>query len=500
MPTPRIAIAGFQHETNTFSPLRATYDDFVKPDSWPGLTTGADLIDVFTALNIPIGGFITQARNKVDLIPILWAQAEPSAHVNDEAFNRITEMICEGISAAGKIDAVYLDLHGAMVTDSHLDGEGEVLRRVRSIIGRSVPLVISLDLHANITKDMTGLCDAMTIFRTYPHIDMAETGARAFLLLEELLEAPLQNRIPQKRQLHKAFHQLPFLLPLSAQSTDYEPCKSLYDLLPAASNAPGLVSADIATGFPPADMGAPVPAIVTYGRDPQATEQQAKKLLDAFLAARDQFDTTLTPASKAVARAIAAPRHPVILVDTQDNPGAGATSDTTGLLQELITQKADAVLAILWDPEAAAAAQRAGKGSEILIGLGGRHGPKGVAPYEALFHIEKITNGRFTCTGPMYGGSHADLGKMVLFRVVNTDVRVIVASERFQCADQAIFRHMGIDPGRQKILAIKSTVHFRNDFADLAAEIILTDSPGTNPCHLEELDYQHLQAGIDRAP
>ncbi|HEX6093432.1 MAG TPA: M81 family metallopeptidase, partial [Dongiaceae bacterium] len=169
---PRIAIAGLQHETNTFAPFGATFHDFEIADGWPELTRGADVLKVFPALNIPIGGFIS-AADGADLVPIAWAAAEPCAHVSDDAFDRLSEIVCGGIAAAGAIDGIYLDLHGAMVTDSHQDGEGELLRRLRARIGADLPIVISLDMHANVTKAMSELCDGMTIYRTYPHIDMA---------------------------------------------------------------------------------------------------------------------------------------------------------------------------------------------------------------------------------------------------------------------------------------------------------------------------------------
>src|SRR6185295_5949075 len=216
---PRIAIAGFQHETNTFAPFGATYEDFAQADGWPALTTGEAILPLFRPVNIPIGGFIVAAGD-FDLVPIVWASAEPCSYVSDDAFDRIAGMICEGVAGAGRLDGIYLDLHGAMVTVSHEDGEGELLSRLRRLVGADLPIVASLDMHANVTRAMVELSDALAIYRTYPHVDMIETGGRACRLL--------RHRLARGRPLHKALRKLPFLIPLSAQCTSVEPSRGLY--------------------------------------------------------------------------------------------------------------------------------------------------------------------------------------------------------------------------------------------------------------------------------
>ena len=173
---PKFAVAGFQHETNTFSPIFAGLSDFMRVDGWPGLTEGPDVPSVFRPMNIPIGGFIAAAEGEAKLVPILWASAEPSNLVSEEAFETIAAKILAGISDAMPVDGVYLDLHGAMVTEQFEDGEGELLRRVRDLAGESMPIAISLDLHANVTEEMVNTANIVTIFRTYPHLDMAETA------------------------------------------------------------------------------------------------------------------------------------------------------------------------------------------------------------------------------------------------------------------------------------------------------------------------------------
>jgi microcystin degradation protein MlrC len=253
----RVAIAGFQHETNTFAPARASFADFERADAWPGLTRGEALVRDFAAMNLPVTGFAKAARAAgAAVVPILWCSAEPSAHVTADAFERVCAMICDGLAAARGLDGVYLDLHGAMVSEHLDDGQGEILRRVRAAIGRSTPLVASLDLHANVTPAMVEHADALTVFRTYPHLDMAETGARAFPLLCRVLDGRLAG---------KAFRQSPFLVPLCDQYTRAEPCRSLYAMLPALEGG-AVASVDLAMGFPPADIADAGPAVVGGAR------------------------------------------------------------------------------------------------------------------------------------------------------------------------------------------------------------------------------------------
>src|SRR6202040_4168386 len=173
----RIAVGGFLHETNTFAPTRAVYADFVHGGGWPSMTQGADVLKTMRHINVGLAGFVEQAETQGwELVPTIFAAASPSAHVTEDAYERIARVIVDGIKNAGRLDAVYLDLHGAMVTEHLDDGEGEILARVREVIGKDVPLVTSLDLHANVTPEMMEHADALIAYRTYPHVDMAETG------------------------------------------------------------------------------------------------------------------------------------------------------------------------------------------------------------------------------------------------------------------------------------------------------------------------------------
>jgi microcystin degradation protein MlrC len=491
-----IAVGGMQHETNTFAPHLAPYGAFERADSWPGLCAGPALFDNLGGLNIPLSGFIERARQDGhQLHPLCWCSAEPSSYVTRDAFERVAAMMCTALGGAEQLDAVFLDLHGAMVTEHHEDGEGELLRRVRAIVGPGVPIVVSLDLHANVTEAMLEYSDAMTIYRTYPHLDMAATGARACAVLEGLLAG---------RPLHKALRKIPFLFPLTSQCTSFDPCKSIYDGLDGMSAEAGMSSIDFATGFPPADIAECGAAVVAYGEDVAATEEAIEQVYQQVLAAEADFDFELLDPDTAVIRAMEnVSKKPVVLADAQDNPGAGGTSDTTGLLAAMVSNGAQqAVIAVMYDPEIADKAHAAGVGAVLDDALGGKSGLDGIEPYRAQFAVEALGDGRFTYTGEMNLNSKAQLGNMALLRVVDegSEVRVVVGSSRSQCLDLSMIRHLGIEPTEQKIVAVKSTVHFRADFDPIAAETLVVIAPGIHPCQLDDLEYCHLRAGVRLGP
>lgn len=491
-----IAVGGFQHETNTFAPHLASFEAFARADSWPALSSGEALFETMAGLNIPLSGFIDRARQHGhQLRPLLWCSAEPSSYVTRDAFERIAAMICDGLRDSAPLDGVYLDLHGAMVTEHYEDGEGELLRRVRQVVGAEVPVVISLDLHANVTAAMVEYSDTMTIYRTYPHLDMATTGARACEQLQFLLSG---------QTLHKAMRKIPFLVPLTSQCTDFEPCRSLYRSLQTTGGAGGISSVDFAAGFPPADIAECGPAVVAYGTDRDAVEAAAGEVFRRVVDAESEFEFELLPADEAVARALSNESDkPVVLADAQDNPGAGGTSDTTGLLESLVRGGArGAVLAVLYDPAVAALAHAAGIGALLETELGAKSGFAGVEPYRGRFQVEALGDGRFVYTGAMHLNVHAELGDMALLRIVDahSEVRVVVGSKRAQCLDLAIIRHLGIEPTAQKILAVKSTVHFRADFDPVAAATLVAIAPGANYCRLAEMKYCNLRPGVRLQP
>jgi microcystin degradation protein MlrC len=491
---PRIAVGGLNHETNSFAPQAATFERFEEADGWPPLSRGGAVLANTAGLNLAIAGFAAAAAPRHELVPLTWANACRSGPVTRDAFERLAGMLVDDLARAMPVDGLFLDLHGAMVTEHLEDGEGELLRRLREAAPR-LPIVCAIDLHANVSEAMVAYSDALVAFRTYPHVDLAATGARCLPLLERLLaDGPLG----------KALRRLDFLFPLPWQCSTIEPARPLYALVDAIEAA-GVASASACMGFPAADTPACGPSVLAYADDQVAADAAADRLAAAFAAAEPRFAGRFWTAEEAVARAIAGggEGRTTILADTQDNPGGGGTADTTGLLAELVRRRApSAVLALLADGEAAALAAAAGEGATLRgLPLGGRHGPAGVEPLVADWEVVRLGSGRFTATGPMYGGSRMDLGPMALLRpLAAPGVEVAVSTRRVQAADRAILRHLGVEPAERRVLALKSSVHFRADFEALAAEILVVRSPGVCVADPADLPFTRLPAHLRRRP
>jgi microcystin degradation protein MlrC len=491
--TKRIAIGGFLHETHSFAPRPTTYPDFVQPGGFPSLVYGAALIDAVRATSVPIAGAIAAASTEdVALVPLAWCIASPAGPIEDEAFERIAALICAPLSIAldeAPLDGVYLDLHGAALCVSFPDAEGELLRRVRAIVGSDLPITISLDPHANLTRQMVELVDAAVPFRTYPHIDMREAGAQAMRLL--------LARIARATPWARSFRQLDFWIPLGSQCTLVPPMQDVMTERAARALHNGIVELAFCFGFPYADFADCGVGIAAFA-ETQAMADAATQAFAGFIEARESaFVMDTLAADAAVEHAIAAPRTPVVIADTQDNPGGGGHGDTTGLLAELVRQGATgALVCLINDADSAAACHAAGQGAMVSLSLGGKSDG---APFACTAKVLLLTDGRFTLTGPMGAGNPANLGATALIEI-EPGVRVMVVSRKMQALDQAIIRHVGIEPSDCRIIALKSSVHFRADFTPVAAEIIVAIAPGPVVADPSTFPFRNLRPGLRLRP
>ena len=366
----RIAVGGFQHETNTFAPVQADFEEFQRGDAWPKLCIGDELFDEIIGVHIPITGGVGVLKEAgADLHALCWCSATPSAHVTEDAFERISAIMLERLAEAGPIDGIYLDLHGAMVCEHFEDGEGELLRRIRAQVGPDLPITVSLDLHANVTPEMVENADLIDIYRHYPHTDMAETGARA--------AAHLVDIIRNGRKPAKAFRQTDFLIPLQWGCTFQEPAQTLYGAdLVAGLERPGVSSLSFACGFPLSDIHHCGPAVVAYADSQEQADAAADAMIGAVQAAEPAFAGRVYEPGEAVRLGHnAAGARPIVLADSQDNPGGGGPGDTTGMLRALLEERRDGCLVgVFMDPETAEQAHAAG-------GRGGYSGPDRRTPF-----------------------------------------------------------------------------------------------------------------------
>ena len=500
---PRILIAGFQHETNTFAPSLADWAAFNRGDSFPAFVRGPAMLDQLSGINIPIAGFIDLARRQGwALVPSAWAGAIPSSYVTEDAFERIAGAIVEDVQAAGAsvagLDAIYLDLHGAAVAEHAHDSEGELLARLRAVVGPKLPIVASLDLHANVTHRMLQLADALVSYRTYPHVDMADTGERAGQLLARRFKAG------QKEPLH--FKRLPYLIPLNAQSTLLEPAKSLYEELVALDADFGTVLS-FCPGFPAADFDECAPMLWGHG----ARAEAAVERLHARAADAAQWRVTVMPARECVVQALAlaaTSAKPVVVADTQDNPGAGGDSNTTGMLHALLAQGAgqrhpgQVALGLMYDPAAARAAHAAGVGSTIDISLGTAvptfTGQASDPPLRGRYKVRALSDGVCTLKGPMMRGLTVRLGLCAALEI--DGILIAVVSGKKQLLDRELLRMLGIHTEQMRLVVVKSSVHFRADFQPHASHVLVAKSPGPMAADPGDLPWQRLPAGTRSRP
>ena len=491
----RVFIAGFQHETNTFAPSLADWDAFNRGDAFPAYIRGQAMQQQFTGVNIPVGGFIEAAKSHGwQLVPSVWAGASPSSYVTRDAFERIASALLEDLMQACSqgLDAVYLDLHGAAVAEHHDDAEGALLERVRACVGAQVPIVASLDLHANVTRRMLLMADAMVAYRTYPHVDMAETGMRAADLLARHLKTGQRAAM--------AMHRLPFLISLNAQSTWLAPAKGIYEALSAIEQDHG-ATLSFCMGFPAADFEECAPVLWAHAHTPAQAQAAADALL-ALVADPAPWRMTFVDAREAVSEALAlagALDRPVLIADTQDNPGAGGDSNTTGMLHALLQQGAGqrfpgaVALGLMHHPEVAAKACAAGVGADIEVSLG-----VSVPTYEGMSdppvvtraRVMAISDGRCVFKGPMMRGMVSRLGPSACLDIEG--VRVAVVSGKAQLFDRELLRMVGITPEAMKLIVLKSSNHFRADFEPIASRVRVAKAAGPMAADPADLPWRKL--------
>jgi microcystin degradation protein MlrC len=486
----RVGLAGFIHETNTFSETPTPLEAFINQSGfYPELRKGEEILTFKEGrYNIAASGFLAAADGlDLEVVPLVWCGTEPSQPLSGETFDTLMDMILETLEANGPYDGLFLDLHGAMVYGDLQDGEAEILRRVRGAVG-DIPVLVSYDLHGNIDPVCFDLATAMVGYRTYPHVDGFENGERCAHLLSTIL---------QGSPIFGAFRLSPFLMPATTQATTKDPARSLYDFLEEVEKPEDVLSVTFMEGFPPCDLAHTGPSIFAYGVTQAAADEAVARLYQYILDHEDQFVCDLIPWDEAAKKAVEMAKTataPIILADIQDNAGGGSPSDTTWLLESLVKYGAkQTVLGLIHDPEAAAAAFAAGEGAEVELDVGGKS-LAGHHPFHARFKVVKLHDGDFMGTGPMVKDRKLNLGKMAQLLV--DDVRVIVAAERMQALDQSLFRVVGVEPKEMKILALKSANHYRADFGPIASEIINVESPSGIIEDPSKIPYKHLREGV----
>lgn len=479
----RIGIGQLWQETNTFNPLPTTRRDFEDF----GILCGPELIEQLANTNEP-GGFIQTLRTwpeQPELVGLVRLPAWPSGAATVETFEWLLAEMVESVRNAGPLDGVLLALHGAMVAEAHPDVEGEVLEAVRRQLGPGVPLVASLDLHANVTERMIRHADALVLFHTAPHIDVFETGVRA---------AKVLRRILQSRPV-TYFQKLSLVVPAERANTqDPESVSFRFrERLEALEGRPGILAAGIATVQPWLDipeMGSAV-LVVAEGENPAAGEA-CRQLASDLWDSREDYLPELTPLADAVRLAHECHEGLVVLSDSADATTSGAPGDSTWVLSELLKYDwPKGALVTLVDPEAVATAAKAGEGAALSLVVGGVRDKRFSRPLllrEAK--VERLFDARFTLSGHLGKNLAIDMGLAAVLRV--RDVRIVVTSRSGPHFAPELFQAAGIDPFAASVLVAKSPCGFRAVYGPRAAKIMVVKAPGCAPSDFWNYDYRNI--------
>ena len=480
----RIAVGCIGHETNTFSPVVTTLDNFKKGS----YHSGDEIITAFRGTRTITGGFldVTEQLN-LQPVPLLWTFATPSGMVEHTAYEALKAEFLDLLQNAGELDGVLLDLHGAMVTDELEDAEGDLIQAVREFVGETW-IVTTLDLHANITAQMADHSDVIIGFDTYPHVDCYERGFEAGQLLFGMNAGKIQPTM--------AYRQLPLLTAPPAQCTMKPPMTDVLKALHALETKPGVVTATLSMGFPFADItDAGVSILVTTNSDMALAEEYADQFASRIWEMREQFTFNLHTVESAIELANQTDGKPMILADGADNPGGGGPCDGTTILQKFIAADVqDAVIAVIADPESVAQAIAAGVGNRAQLNVGGKTDTQHGAPVALTGYVKTLSDGRFTLKGPMGRGTMGNMGRTAVIQVGG--VEIILTERRIQPYDAEVLRSVGIEPQTRQLIALKSAVHFRADYTPIAHQILDVDTPGVHSPNLFNYDYQKLRRPI----
>jgi microcystin degradation protein MlrC len=481
----RVLVAEFMHETNTFS-VQATGEGAFRNSCY---YLDDDIPGAFAGTRTSMGAAFEAAEKfEWSAVHPIVTSANPSGRVTDAFFDAVSERIlnaCEGV------DGILLHLHGSMSTQSHDDGEGELLARIRSRTGTETPIIAVLDLHATLTQKMADNANALISYRTYPHIDQYERTWQAAELLEK---AMLKQATPQV-----AVARRPILYALDGGRTTSPPMMELLrraDRIEASGQA---LVVSIQAGFSSADVHDIGPSIAVTANDREAAQTIAEELMDYVWDQRTFSSIHFTPLDEAIARAKAGETgagKPLVIADYSDNPGSGAYGDATNLLRAVLDADLPNVgFHAICDPEAVLQAQAAGVGNRMTLQLGGKTDPTmGGGPLEVTGHVAAITDGSFIAYGPMGGGARRNYGLSLLLRVGG--VEIVVISHNGQATDLGQLTSLGVDPTRKSTLIVKSMQHFRAAFEPIAREVLEVDTGALSTRNFKERPYRKIRRPI----
>jgi len=475
----RIAVARLWFEGNSFSPT-PTGVAALRSREWGA---GPEMLARYAATATELGGLAAFLATRPDWRATLLrcTSAQPGGPLTRDAFLGWLDEVLQGLAAGEPWDGVYLSLHGACVAEHEPAADLAIIRAVRAAIG-GTPLVASFDFHGNMAPELAALLDGASVYRSYPHLDMAETAQRALVLLERRMAGGT---------LHGAIVKLPHVLHSFHMRSAEGPMAEVWAEAAALENDTVLEAAPFG-GFAWGDTPHAGPCGMAWATTPDAAQAAAARIAQAIATRLPRFAVTLPGPEAALALALAAPPGLVALLDPADNPLSGGVADTPFLLRVLLAAAppVPTVFAFLHDPITVAEALAVGQGARARFTLGARSTDAFGPPVSWEAEVERLTDGRFTNTGPMENGTPVDLGPSCVLRA--GWLRVIVVSRKEAAVDPAFFALHGIDLGVTRLLANKAKNHFRAAFAAQCAAIIECDGPGPAALDLAALPFRHV--------
>ncbi|MFO1338604.1 MAG: M81 family metallopeptidase [Burkholderiaceae bacterium] len=489
-PPLRLFVAGLVHESSSFSPLPTSLQSF--RDGVLIRRGEPQAAQKIAAQPTPSGALAAAARQGDTLLPGLFAMAEPSGPLSRADYEQLRDELLDDLRTSLPVDAVLLVLHGAMLAEGTPDCEGDLLQRVRAVVGAGVPVGALLDLHANLSPAMLDSGAVLVACKEYPHTDYTPRGQELHALLSRMARGGLRLKAHWRR--------VPML---GIFGTTEPPMRDFVQRLQAGEALPGIASVSALHGFPWSDTAFTSAAVLVLAHDDAAAaavaQPLAQDLAQAFLGLREQASSKLLPLPAALDAAVAAMRNGpglVVLADTADNAGGGAAGDSTFVLRALLERGiGDAALGMLWDPQAVAIATAAGVGARLPLRVGGKVGPMSGDPLD--LDVEVLAcRADARQRGFTPGGSDA-LGAAVALRVNGpTGIDIVLNSIRQQVFSPDCFTELGIDLRRKRLVVVKSTQHFRAGFDPLATATVRADTPGSLQMDLGRLPYRHLPRPI----
>ena len=472
----KVFCATLLHESNSFSPLPTTLADYRGQFCYRPTTGEGSEVLGYGSHDMVLRD-LCRARG-YQIVDGIHAGAAPSARTNRADYESLRDEMMALLKAALPVDMVLLFLHGAQMAIGYDDCEGDVLRRIRAIVGPDVPIGVLLDLHCNITDAMVEHADVMIACKEYPHIDFAPRSQE----LVDLTVVALEKKIKPTM----AFAPAPML---GFFHTTRQPMRGFVDRLQAMEGAGGVLSISLAHSFPAGDSGHTSAGVlvVTDGDTAQA-KALAETLAEEFFALREEISAPIVSVAACLDQALSEKQGPVVIADVSDNTGGGSPGDSTHILRALIERGVtSAAVASIWDPVALDLIRKAGVGGRFPLRLGGKTGPLSGMPVDVMAEVLSI---RDAATQIVFGGEE-QMGPSAAIRC--NGIEVIVAEEREQVMSPHVFSNHGIDPSARLILVVKSAQHFYQEFSKIASRILYASAPGLIGNDFSHYPYRYLK-------